>query len=145
MLKSSDDNPYTGKLSKEDNYSEAIFLAELCRKFAKNGETDEAMNIPVEDWDDVIKLLNQKKKMSNFTIQELEFIKSELKYCANFAPEENTEEENILYNSIDRKITVIIEQLNQNKEESYSNWDYDEIINKRRNWDNDEIINEEDE
>jgi hypothetical protein len=35
--------------------------------------------------------------------------------------------------------------LNQNKEESYSNWDYDEIINKRRNWDNDEIINEEDE
>lgn len=117
MLKSSDDNPYTGKLSKEDNYSEAIFLAELCREFAKNGETDEAMNIPVEDWDDVIKLLNQKKKMSNFTIQELKFIKSELKHCANFAPEENTEEQNILYNSIDRKITVIIEQLNQNKED----------------------------
>ena len=125
MLKSSDDNPYTGKLSKEDNYSEAIFLAELCREFAKNGETDEAMNIPVEDWDDVIKLLNQKKikllnqkkKMSNFTIQELKFIKSELKYCANFAPEENTEQQNILYNSIDRKITVIIEQLNQNKED----------------------------
>ena len=51
--------------------------------------------------------------MSNFTIQELEFIKSELKYRANYAPEENTEEQNILYNSIDRKI--IIEQLNQTK------------------------------
>ncbi len=55
--------------------------------------------------------------MSNFTIQELEFIKSELKYRANYAPEENTEEQNILYNSIDRKITVIIEQLNPNKED----------------------------
>tara|TARA_B100000963_G_scaffold294943_1_gene265716 strand:+ start:142 stop:459 length:318 start_codon:yes stop_codon:yes gene_type:complete len=57
------------------------------------------------------------RKMSSFTIQELEFIKSELKYRANYAPEENTEEQNRLYNSIDMKITVIIEQINQNKDE----------------------------
>ncbi len=61
MLKSSDYNPYTGKLSKEDNYSAAIELAKLCREFAENGQTDEAMDIPVEDWNDVIKLLNQNR------------------------------------------------------------------------------------
>jgi hypothetical protein len=61
MLKSSDYNPYTGKLTMKDNYIAAIELAKLCREFAENGQTDEAMGIPVEDWDDVIKLLNQNK------------------------------------------------------------------------------------
>jgi len=61
MLKSSDNNPYSGKLSRKDNYIAAIELAELCREFAKNGQSDEAMDIPVEDWDVVIKLLNQNK------------------------------------------------------------------------------------
>ena len=48
--------------------------------------------------------------MSNFTIEELEFIKSELKFRSIYAPEENTEEENILYNSIDKKITELLKQ-----------------------------------
>ena len=46
--------------------------------------------------------------------EELEFIKSELGYRYRFAPEENTEKEVELYNSIDRKITKL---LNQNKED----------------------------
>ena len=45
--------------------------------------------------------------------EELEFIKSELGYRYRFAPEENTEKEVELYNSIDRKITKL---LNQNKD-----------------------------
>ena len=48
------------------------------------------------------------------TQEELEFIKSELGCRYRFAPEENTEKEVELYNSIDRKITKL---LNQNKED----------------------------
>lgn len=62
MLKSSDYNPYTGKLSTKDNYIAAIELAKLCREFAENGETDEAMNIPVEDWNEVIEILKTKQR-----------------------------------------------------------------------------------
>ena len=54
MLKSSDHNPYTGKLSERDNYIAAISLAELCKDFAEKGMNDEAMNIPVEQWVAVI-------------------------------------------------------------------------------------------
>ena len=50
MLKSSDHNPYTGMLSKKDNLIAAIDLAKLCKDFADNGQTDEAMNIPSEQW-----------------------------------------------------------------------------------------------
>ena len=57
MLKSSDFNPYTGKLSKEDNYKAAIELAELCKEFADKGQTDEAMNIKSEQWEEVINKL----------------------------------------------------------------------------------------
>ena len=60
MLKSSDTNPYTGKLSKEDNYKAAIELSELCLDFAQKGCNDEAMNIPVNDWELVISKLKQK-------------------------------------------------------------------------------------
>jgi mitochondrial fission protein ELM1 len=58
MLKSSDHNPYTGMLSKKDNLIAAIDLAKLCKDFADNGQTDEAMGIPSEQWDEVIDELN---------------------------------------------------------------------------------------
>jgi mitochondrial fission protein ELM1 len=54
MLKSSDHNPYTGMLSKKDNLIAAIDLAKLCKDFADKGQTDEAMGIPSEQWDEVI-------------------------------------------------------------------------------------------
>jgi hypothetical protein len=54
ILKSSDHNPYSGKLSERDNYIAAIDLAELCKDFADKGMNDEAMNIPVEQWVEVI-------------------------------------------------------------------------------------------
>mgnify|MGYP006330081153 FL=1 len=50
MLKSSDHNPYIGMLSKKDNFIAAIELAKLCKDFADKGQTDEAMNIPSEQW-----------------------------------------------------------------------------------------------
>jgi mitochondrial fission protein ELM1 len=54
MLKSSNGNPYTGLLSKKDNLIAAIDLAKLCKEFADKGQTDEAMNIPSEQWEEVI-------------------------------------------------------------------------------------------
>ena len=48
------------------------------------------------------------------TQEELEFIKSELGYRYIYLPEENTSKEVILYNSINRKITKL---LNHNKDE----------------------------
>lgn len=54
MLKSSNHNPYTGMLSKEDNLIAAIDLAKLCKDFADKGHTDEAMNIGSDQWIDVI-------------------------------------------------------------------------------------------
>ena len=62
MLKSSDTNPYSGKLSKEDNYIAAIDLAELCKEFAENGQTDEAMDLDVEHWNNVIERLKQQQR-----------------------------------------------------------------------------------
>ena len=54
MLKSSNGNPYTGLLSKKDNLAAASNLAKLCKEFADKGQTDEAMNIPSEQWEEVI-------------------------------------------------------------------------------------------
>lgn len=54
MLKSSDHNPYTGKLSYNENLIAAIDLAKLCKSFADEGRTDEAMNISSKKWIDVI-------------------------------------------------------------------------------------------
>jgi hypothetical protein len=64
MLKSSDNNPYYGKLTERDNYMAAIDLAELCKDFAEKGMYDEAMNISVEDWNIVIKELKIKTPLS---------------------------------------------------------------------------------
>jgi len=57
VMKSSDSHPYKGKLSKKENIEAAIELCELCKKFASEGMEEEAMNIPVEQWDDAIDTL----------------------------------------------------------------------------------------
>jgi hypothetical protein len=54
MLKSSNHNPYTGMLSKKDNFIAAIELAKLCKDFADKGQMDEAMNLDSEHWQKVI-------------------------------------------------------------------------------------------
>ena len=59
-MRSSDNNPYTGKLSKKDNVLAAIELAKLCKNFADTGQTDEAMNIESRQWIEVIGKLESK-------------------------------------------------------------------------------------
>lgn len=54
MLKSSNHNPYTGMLSKKDNFIAAIELAKLCKDFADQGQTDEAMNLDSTHWQQTI-------------------------------------------------------------------------------------------
>jgi mitochondrial fission protein ELM1 len=54
VLKSSNHNPYTGMLSKEDNFIAAIDLAKLCKDFADKGQMDEAMNLDSDHWQKVI-------------------------------------------------------------------------------------------
>ena len=53
-MRSSDSNPYTGKLSEKENLFAAIDLAKLCKTFADNGQMDEAMNIESSQWAEVI-------------------------------------------------------------------------------------------
>ena len=60
MMRSSDYNPYTGKLSRSENIVAAIQLAELCKDFADNGQMDEAMNIESSQWVEVISKLKLK-------------------------------------------------------------------------------------
>jgi mitochondrial fission protein ELM1 len=54
VLKSSNHNPYTGMLSKKDNFIAAIDLAKLCKDFADKGQMDEAMNLDSDHWQKVI-------------------------------------------------------------------------------------------
>jgi hypothetical protein len=61
MMKSSDTNPYTGKLSEKDNILAAIELAKKFKEFADNGYTDEAMDIPSSQWIEVIDKLENKR------------------------------------------------------------------------------------
>jgi len=61
MMKSSDTNPYTGKLSDKDNVLAAIELAKKFKEFADEGYTDEAMDIPSSQWVKVIDKLEQKR------------------------------------------------------------------------------------
>jgi hypothetical protein len=63
MMRSSDTNPYSGKLTERENVLAAIELAKLAKDFADKGMTDEAMDIPSSQWIEVIgklegKLLN---------------------------------------------------------------------------------------
>ena len=60
MMKSSDHNPYSGKLTKKQNVMAAIALANLCKEFADTGQMDEAMNIESIQWVEVIDNLEQK-------------------------------------------------------------------------------------
>ena len=60
MIRSSDNNPYSGKLSKKDNVLAAIELAKLCKNFADTGQIDEAMNIESSQWVEVIHKLKLK-------------------------------------------------------------------------------------
>lgn len=62
VLKSSDTNPYSGKLSKENNIIAAIELAKLAKNFADNGQHDEAMNISSEQWIEVISKLEEQQR-----------------------------------------------------------------------------------
>jgi len=59
-MRSSDTNPYSGKLSKKDNVLAAIELAKLCKDFADKGQTDEAMDIKSSQWIEVISRLDSK-------------------------------------------------------------------------------------
>jgi mitochondrial fission protein ELM1 len=61
MLKSSNNNPYSGMLSKKDNIIAAIELAKLCKEFADNGQSDEAMNLDSNHWEQVINKLKLKQ------------------------------------------------------------------------------------
>ena len=60
VLKSSDNHPYKGKLSKKENIEAAIELCKLGKKFASEGMEAEAMNVPVEQWDEAIDILKLK-------------------------------------------------------------------------------------
>ena len=60
MMRSSDTNPYTGKLTKKDNVMAAIELANLCKEFADTRQMDEAMNIESSQWVQVISKLKSK-------------------------------------------------------------------------------------
>jgi len=60
MVRSSDTNPYSGKLSKKGNVLAAIELAKLAKEFADDGHTDEAMNVPSSQWVEVIDKLEHK-------------------------------------------------------------------------------------
>lgn len=59
-MRSSDNNPYAGKLSKKDNVLAAIELAKLAKNFADTGQTNEAMNIESSQWVEVIRKLEGK-------------------------------------------------------------------------------------
>ena len=56
-MRSSDTNPYSGKLSKKDNVLAAIEVAKLAKEFADKGQTAEAMNVPSSQWIEVISKL----------------------------------------------------------------------------------------
>ena len=60
MMRSSDTNPYSGKLSNKNNILCAIELAKLCKDFADKGQTDEAMDIESTQWIEVIGKLESK-------------------------------------------------------------------------------------
>ena len=59
-MRSSDTNPYSGKLSKKDNVLAAIEVAKLAKDFADKGDTAEAMDIESVQWIQVIGKLESK-------------------------------------------------------------------------------------
>lgn len=63
MIRSSNKNPYSGKLTEKQNIDAAITLAKLCKKFADEGRTAEAMDVKSSQWVEVISKLKEKQKM----------------------------------------------------------------------------------
>lgn len=61
LLRISKIHPYIGELSIEQQYSSAIATAELFKEFAEQGHTNEAMDLPVSHWNQVIEKLNRNK------------------------------------------------------------------------------------
>jgi len=60
MIRSSDTNPYRGKLTEKENVLAAIELAKLAKDFADKGQTAEAMDVPSSQWVEVIGKLEDK-------------------------------------------------------------------------------------
>ena len=60
MMRSSDTNPYSGKLSKKDNVLAAIEVAKLAKDFADKEQTAEAMDVSSSQWVEVIGKLEDK-------------------------------------------------------------------------------------
>lgn len=63
LLRISKTHPYFGELSKEQQYESAIATAQLFKEFAEQGRTNEAINLPVEHWDQVIEKLNTQREV----------------------------------------------------------------------------------
>jgi hypothetical protein len=63
LLRISKTHPYLGELSKEQQYESAIAPARLFKEFAEQGHTNEAMDLPVEHWNQVIEKLNTKREV----------------------------------------------------------------------------------
>ena len=60
IMRSSDTNPYSGKLSKKDNVLAAIEVAKLAKDFADKEQTAEAMDVSISQWVEVIGKLEDK-------------------------------------------------------------------------------------
>ena len=61
LMDLTDSNPYKGKLSEEDNLFHALELVDLLIRFAKDGQSDEAMHKSHEHWQKVKQALNETK------------------------------------------------------------------------------------
>ena len=64
MIKSTNESPYYGKLSKNNNLFCAIDLAKLCKDFADNGCLEEAMKTSSNQW---IEVISELEKMIDLT------------------------------------------------------------------------------
>jgi len=69
MIKSSEYNPYSGKLTEKNNLLAAIELSNKFKEFADNGESDEAMNIRSEQWVEVKNKLKDKLNRLLFEVR----------------------------------------------------------------------------
>lgn len=87
MMRSSDTNPYSGKLSKKDNMLSAIELAKLFKNFADTGQTNEAMNIESGQWVEVIcklealKIKKKIMKLSEEANKALDIVRAKVIKC----------------------------------------------------------------
>lgn len=66
VMKSSNTCPYRGELSEKETILGAIELAKLSKSFADKGQTGEAMDVPSEQWVEVIGKLEE--SLSKLTV-----------------------------------------------------------------------------